>query len=44
MFGKRALDFTRLNPEAANLQLLVNASEKLDSPVSQPPDQVACTV
>src|ERR1043166_9979427 len=44
MFGQYRFNFFRLDPVAANLDLIVEASEKLDVAVRQVAGAVACPV
>ncbi len=42
--GQRALDFTQLNAQAANLDLIVIATEKLQGAIRQPATQISGSV
>ena len=44
VFAEDRLDFPRLDPEPANLHLLVQPPQELDRPVRQPPNEIACPV
>src|SRR3989442_13206262 len=41
MGRERRLDLTELDPESANLHLIVRTAEMLQSPVHGPPDHIA---
>jgi hypothetical protein len=44
MFEEERLDFCRLNPDAANLDLVIGATEVLDRAIAAPTRQVAGAV
>src|ERR1043165_2716692 len=44
MLAERGFNLTQLNPKASDLDLLVNASNKLYLPITSIPHQIACPV